>query len=107
MTPKPNLFTVLNAPMTARRNTIFTGLMAAMMMFLLVDACILSQWWPMLVVLAVYVLSTIWIIYLQVRHPESGQLMRMVFVMPSCLMGILAMLLALVMKNGPNALMFI
>ena len=90
--------------MTPRGNTVLTALVAAMMMFLLVLAFIQSHWLPMLLMTAGYLFATIWTIYLQLKHPESAQLMRMVFVMPSALMGILATLFALVMKNGPDFL---
>lgn len=91
-------------PMTPRRNTVLTALFAAMMMLLLIFAGIQAHWWPMLLAIALYLFATIWILSLQLRHPESAQLMRMVFVMPSCLMGLMAVLFAIVMKHGPDFL---
>ena len=105
MTPKRNRFTALHLPMTPRRNTVFTALMAAMMIFLLVFACIQSHWWPLLVVTGAYLFTTIWTIRLQLKNPASAQLMRMVFAVPSALMGVLAVLFSVVMKSGPNALL--
>jgi len=90
--------------MSAKSNIVFTAILAAMMMYLLVFACIHSHWLPFLGVIAAYLFAAIWTIYLQIKNPASAQLMRMVFAVPSGLMGVLAVFLAIVMKSGSNAL---